>query len=438
MSRMRRKCEGEVSYLKETMEEETTIKDLSIHAVTILLKFAATWLTNNNVEELSRRLWLLFIATSYFISIFVNISDIYHSWGDINQCVFASINVGCILLAMCKLTMINYHRKDFVEIILYAKRNFWHCNYDSQELVYVTECRFMCTLWMIFVYVLVLGCVVTYGVMPITQSIGANESERLLPFNMWVDLPLTETPYYELMYAYQVFNVLTNITLIIIFIDLLLIKLLCANLIAIGYISTDACLCILNMHMVCQFRILQHRLLSLWDSVNEKMDIVEYTQHCYDELRSCVHQHQLLIDYCAKLENVYTIMNAAHLLVCSILFSFDFYEIFLADISVTQTVNSILHLIGTFIHVVIFTYSCHGLIEESEKLVTTIYSGLWTILPMNKVGKSLRKNMRLIMLRSLRPCCLTAAGFFPVTLETATTIMSTTLSYFTMIKETTT
>ncbi|XP_029052586.2 odorant receptor 30a-like [Osmia bicornis bicornis] len=399
------------------MEEETTTEDLSIQATGILLKFAATWLTNNNVEERCRRLWLLFIASSYIISTSVNMADLYHSWGDINQCVFVGINVACTILAICKLTLINYHRKNFVEIILYAKRNFWHCNYDSQELVYVTECRFKCTLWMIFIYALVTGCTVSYGVLPFARTIGTNESERTLPFTMYVDLHLTETPYYQLMFAYQ---------------------LLCANLIAIGYISTDACLCILNMHTACQFRILQHRLLSLWDFVNEKMDIVEYTHHCNDELRCCVHQHQLLIDYCAKLENVYTIMIAAHLLFCSILFSFDFYEILLADISVVQVVSAILNLMGTFIPVVMFTYSCHGLVEESEKIVMATYSGLWTTLPMNKVGKSLRENIRIIMLRSLRPCCLTAAGFFPVTMETTTAIISTTLSYFTLIKETTT
>lgn len=37
------------------------------------------------------------------------------------------------------------------------------------------------------------------------ENIGRNHSDRVLPFNMWVDLPkLSVSPYYEILFVLQV------------------------------------------------------------------------------------------------------------------------------------------------------------------------------------------------------------------------------------------
>ncbi|XP_076759023.1 odorant receptor 10-like [Xylocopa sonorina] len=106
-----------------------------------------------------------------------------------------------------------------------------------------------------------------------------------------------------------------------------------------------------------------------------------------------------------------------------------------ADVS-TWTRNIFLfHMIGSFMQINFFTYSCHGLLDESVNVCTATYSGCWTTLPMNKVGILLRGHLIFIMMRSQRPCCLTAGGFFPVSLETSTAIMSSTMSYFALMKQ---
>lgn len=38
----------------------------------------------------------------------------------------------------------------------------------------------------------------------VSANIGKNKSDRVLPFKMWVDLPLSVTPYYEIMFVIQV------------------------------------------------------------------------------------------------------------------------------------------------------------------------------------------------------------------------------------------
>ncbi|KAK1137089.1 hypothetical protein K0M31_001616 [Melipona bicolor] len=69
-----------------------------------------------------------------------------------------------------------------------------------------------------------------------------------------------------------------------------------------------------------------------------------------------------------------------------------------------------------------FTYGCDGVIEHSEKVALGAYSALWTIMPMNKSGRMLRNDLLLVIERSRRVCCLTANGFFPISLETYTKV----------------
>ena len=62
--------------------------------------------------------------------------------------------------------------------------------------------------------------------------------------------------------------------------------------------------------------------------------------------------------------------------------------------------------------------------EQSDNVAVGAYSALWTIMPMDKFGKMLRNDLIMVIERSRRVCCLTANGFFPVSLETYTTVIS--------------
>ncbi|CAD1474067.1 unnamed protein product, partial [Heterotrigona itama] len=93
-----------------------------------------------------------------------------------------------------------------------------------------------------------------------------------------------------------------------------------------------------------------------------------------------------------------------------------------ANVSIGTRLIFVFHMVGSFIHIIIFTYSCHCLIEESVNISLATYSGWWTMLPMTKTGRMIRKDMNIMMMKSIRPCYLSAAGFFPVSLETSTAV----------------
>lgn len=80
----------------------------------------------------------------------------------------------------------------------------------------------------------------------------------------------------------------------------------------------------------------------------------------------------------------------------------------------------IFHITGCMCQLLMFTYSCDCLIHDSMNVANAAYESLWSLLPMDKYGKMLRRDLILVILRSRIPCCLTACGFFAVSLETYT------------------
>ena len=39
----------------------------------------------------------------------------------------------------------------------------------------------------------------------VAANIGKNQSERVLPFNLWINLPVSISPYYEMLFFFEVF-----------------------------------------------------------------------------------------------------------------------------------------------------------------------------------------------------------------------------------------
>ncbi|CAK9796327.1 Odorant receptor 30a [Anthophora plagiata] len=389
-------------------------RDKSTTCAIYLLKLVGVWMSTNSAEERHRRLALSWTFFALFYSTYLNVVDVTHNLDDLSHCIFSITTILCVALSMFKMVILTFRKMEYKEIILYASKNFWNVDYEHEEKKLYTKYQSLCTLWIIAVCSFTKASVLFYACSPISENIGKNKSERELPFKMWVDLPLSETPYYEIVYTIQA---------------------LCVYQVGAAYMCSDCFLCVLNLHVICQFRMLHWKLSNMWPSVNEQTNMNEYANKCYKTLIICVKKHQSLIEFCNKLENVHTIMLLGHMVVFSLLMCFDTYEVFLAEVPTTTRLIFFFHMVGSYIHIIFLTYSCDGLIEESMNISTSMYSVLWTVLPMNNIGIMIRRNIKFIIMKSLNPCCLTAGGFFPITMRTATALMSSTMSYFSLMRQ---
>ncbi|XP_006610187.1 odorant receptor 13a-like [Apis dorsata] len=392
--------------------------DISISLSTFFLKNVGVWMSDNSDEQ--RRMKMLFIYTIWmlFCGTIISTRDLYFTLLYNGDILYAMTNTITTIMALIKICIILMYKGKFLNLIVYMQQNFWNVNYDYREKEILDDCRKTCIFFISSVTTIGMCTVMSYLTTPVITQNGSNESERMFPFNIWINLPLTRTPYYEIIFFVQAVSL---------------------YYIGISYFCFDNIFCIMAVHLAGQFRILRYRLMTLCDTehdIREKdsqSTLAKQMYKFYEQFKKCVRYHQALIDYHQNLENVYTIITLGQVLVFSVLICLFGYQVFVAAASTARRFIFVFLLSGSMFLLFMFTYSCNDVMEHSDNVAVGAYSALWTILPMNKFGKMLRNDLIMVIKRSRRVCCLTANGFFPVSLETYTKILSTAVSYFTLL-----
>nr|XP_034179499.1 odorant receptor 4-like [Osmia lignaria] len=366
--------------------------DISISATSFCMMLMGFWQTANRREEYLRILALSYTMLSFIFLLSIQILNIHQSWGDLGTCLYHISNGLNIIMSLCKIFVLLPHREKLFYLIEYVKREFLYVNYNNYEASVLAGCK---------------------------PNIGKNESDRELPFYIEVDLPLSMTPYFEIIFFFQVATLYPII---------------------FGHICFDNFLCIMSLHVAGQFRILQYRIsnTSVIKNMDELKDVsdkslLKFTEDYYIIFKNYIHQHQALVAYCDQLEEVFSLLLFVQLLSFSLFICLDGFQILLAN-APDRRIIFFFHLLSIICHLFMFTYSCDSVIRESRKLALAVYSGPWVFLPSNKNVQKLRRDLVMIIMRSNIPCCLTAYGFFIVSLETYSRVLSTAASYFTLVK----
>ncbi|KZC10803.1 Putative odorant receptor 13a [Dufourea novaeangliae] len=381
-------------------------KDYSIIMISFLTKLVGFWPATNPVEKRWRQFAFIYTICLLFFGAYLEMVDMYYAYGDFNDFIYLTCNLVTIILVLYKILVLYVNKKQFAELLLYSEKNFWHAKYDSYEKLALAKCRRTCTRLICIFSFFAQGTAVSYTIGPIITNIGRNESDRVLPFNLWVGVPISMTPYYEIAYVIQILTAYPT---------------------GVCYFCFDNFLCIMNMHVATQFRILQYRLANMKTSNVEEYPRGEFrsciscsAEMYYDKFKGYVQQHQNLIAYCDKLEEVFNLIALGQVLLFSMLICLDGYQILMANVGTERRLIFVFHLLTSMAQLLMFTYSCDGLIRESLNVATAAYVSPWIYLPMNKYGKTMRNDLILVIMRSRSPCCLTGRGFFVVSLETYT------------------
>ncbi|XP_076175223.1 odorant receptor 10-like [Ptiloglossa arizonensis] len=378
-------------------------------------------MAGDRTEQQRRNFALIYTIILLFVAMGIAIRDFYYSRNNFSDRVYITCNILYLLVVSFKIAVLYNRKIEFFNLVSLTRQHFWHTNYDPQETLILTACKKKCIIFVIIINFCAQGTCAGYMLTPLLANVGKRESERMLPFNMWMNFPTGNSPYFEVLFV---------------------IQMLCVYNVAVCYICFDNFLCLVNLHVAYQFRILEYRLTNLHsivqkqpDDQNLDNDLSSCTILCYAKLRNCVQQHQMLTEYCKKIENVFTMIILCQVLFFGLVLCLLAYQLFLTDAPPVRYVSLMINLSGTLCQVFVFTYSCDGLIRWNAHIGTTIFSGPWSNLPMTKVGKALRRNVVMIIMRSNKYCGLTAGGFFPVCLETYTGILSTAMSYFTLLRQ---
>lgn len=105
-------------------------------------------------------------------------------------------------------------------------------------------------------------------------------------------------------------------------------QVICLYYVAVCYFCFDNIFCILVVHLAGQFRILRYRFTKLCNLERETSEVT-LTKHAYEfyeKLKMYIRHHQLLINYCKRLETVYTMIIFGQVLVFSVLICLFAYQ----------------------------------------------------------------------------------------------------------------
>lgn len=73
-------------------------------------------------------------------------------------------------MVLLKLSVVFIHKKEFIELLVYTHKNFWHTNYSYNELLLLQNCRKISIVCISLINVCAQGTVFGYVLTPIVGT----------------------------------------------------------------------------------------------------------------------------------------------------------------------------------------------------------------------------------------------------------------------------
>ncbi|XP_019699550.1 odorant receptor 4 isoform X1 [Harpegnathos saltator] len=141
-----------------------------------------------------------------------------------------------------------------------------------------------------------------------------------------------------------------------------------------------------------------------------------------------VHTHRKTLKFAQTLESTFTVPFAVQLLIIIGTMSCTLLQITQQEAGMLELIRYILYVIGQLFHLFCLSFEGQKLIDHSLRMRDKIYNSLWYKAPLKS-----RKLLILTMMQSLRPTVLSAGKVYIFSLESFTTVLQTSMSYFTVL-----
>ncbi|XP_011691915.1 PREDICTED: odorant receptor Or2-like [Wasmannia auropunctata] len=321
-------------------------------------------------------------------------------------------------MILVKLGSFMFYRDMVMDLIRSAERNFWSATYDEVGTrILEGYDRLGMTMTYTFTFIVYVATL-NYIFAPFFEHEAKNETEKILPFKLWIDFPY-HSPYYEVTYVIQSLSTIHSG-----------ICTFCFD----NFVST------FNIHIAAQLKILAHKVKVIAeDCIEDTMD-----QKCpletnvavvsFKKLQDCVQHHITLISYVRNMQRVFAIILLGQLLLSSVVLCFGGFQFLAADMIIRKCIFAF-HFVGGLIQLFIYTWTSNDIIVQSVGISDAAYNSKWYLLPDNDLGRAVKKGLIMIMIRARRPCKLTAGSFTVMSLDTFMGILSTAASYFTLLRQ---
>ncbi|XP_018349251.1 PREDICTED: uncharacterized protein LOC108752717 [Trachymyrmex septentrionalis] len=390
----------------------------SVNITRLFMKVVGLWYVETPKERLLLRVVFGYTVWAIVWAILVEGVDLYHCIGDFYAVTSNLCATLLLIMILVKLGSFMFYRDMIMDLIHFAEKNFWGVTYDETSAQILEEYDKL-GMTMIYTFTfMVYTATFNYIFAPFFEPQEKNETEKVLPFKLWIDFPY-HSPYYEITYTIQSLSTMHSG-----------ICTFCFD----NFVST------FNIHAAAQLKILAHKVEviaehCIGDTTDQKRPLkTDVAVLMFKKLRDCVKQHLTLICYVRNMQRVFAIILLGQLLLSSVVICFGGFQFLATDVIIRKCIFAF-HFVGGLIQLLIYTWTCNDIIVQSTAISDAAYNSKWYLLPDNDLGRAVKRGLITIMIRARRPCILTAGNFTVISLDTFMGILSTAMSYFTLLRQ---
>ncbi|XP_023290097.1 putative odorant receptor 92a [Orussus abietinus] len=183
-------------------------------------------------------------------------------------------------------------------------------------------------------------------------------------------------------------------------------------------------------HTAIHIEVLRHDLVSIAENSDETEDSM------LKRLANIAERHKRIFEYCEGIERIFSPVIFLSMLLTAICLCTCMHQLetMSSEGNYLEIGKYLVHLASLFVQTIIYCGYSNLLTDEwtllqTEQMAHAAYNCDWT----NR-NQKFKRMLQMILMRSQKPFSCTAYGFFPVSLNQVTTIFSTAISYFTVLK----
>ncbi|XP_039307234.1 odorant receptor 13a-like [Solenopsis invicta] len=202
------------------------------------------------------------------------------------------------------------------------------------------------------------------------------------------------------------------------------------QIVMVGIISHDCLFVTFVEHVCSKFAITGFHYKHLFQDCRNKMkstpsmnpDATDFKRVAF-----LVRKHREALELAQLLEDTFTIPLAMQIFIATIGMSITLLQITEKTSDNLEAMRYVFYVGGQLIHLFFLSFEGQRLIDHSLQIRNKMYSSCWY-----KASTRLQKMIMLVMMKSLHPSFLSAGKIYIFSLQSFTSVLQTSMSYFTV------
>ncbi|XP_030378893.1 odorant receptor 13a [Scaptodrosophila lebanonensis] len=365
--------------------------------------------------------WAWYVIVSVCITICFQTAFLVNNFGDIMMTTENCCTTFMGALNFVRLLHMRLNQSQFRNLIERFVDTIWIS--DDAHPQIAGECRKHMNTFRIMTALL--ACLILmYCVLPLVELfliLGLDASEKPFPYKMqfFYD-PYKSWLHYVLTYFFTSYAGICVVTTLF------------AEDSILGFFITYTC---------GQFRLLHERIDGLIAASNLRGNPDEVQRKYVLRLQSIARQHERLLSFSRLLEEFFNPILLVNLMISSLLICMVGFQLVTGkNMFIGDYVKFVVYISSSISQLYILCGNGDTLIQHSTETAMHLYACNWESGNMKysrshaPTDKEFRTNLQIMILRSQRPVKITAFKFSTLSLQSFTAILSTSMSYFTLLQ----